>query len=186
MSRKPLSYLDLVNICDNVHLKNPIPSSSPYDSEKLIPLHLSEDFASPAIGLLRPTIVEKLRSENVRSREKRVSFRSWLDSHVKRTDAMKELCERWRDTELFPDVCGPKKWRSEMYPVYRNPFGVRDHPSTSDNAELNFAFEMERSACALFGIVTYGVHMSMYQEREVDGARRLYLWVPTRARTKST
>src|SRR6266550_924688 len=99
---------------------------------------------------------------------------------------MKELCERWRDTELFPDVGGPKKWRSEMYPVYRNPFGVRDHPSTSPNAELNFAFEMERSACALFGIVTYGVHMSMYQEREVDGARRLYLWVPTRARTKST
>lgn len=197
MSRKPFSYLDLVNICDNVHLKNPIPPASPYDSEKLIPLHLSEDLASPAIGLLRPIIVEKLRSENVRSREnsseelwsiseKRVSFRSWLDSHVKRTDAMKELCERWRDTELFPDVCGPKKWRSEMYPVYRNPFGVRDHPSTSHNAELNFAFEMERSACALFGIVTYGVHMSMYQEREVDGARRLYLWVPTRARTKST
>jgi hypothetical protein len=196
MSRKPLSYLDLVNIGDNVHLKNrKLPS--PFDSEKLIPLHLSEDSASPAIGLLRPIIVEQLEMENVRSWEKstdelwsisdkRVSLRSWLDTPTKRTEAMKELCERWRDTDVFPDVCGPKKWRSELYPVYRNPFGVRDHPSTSNNANLNFAFEIERSACALFGIVTYGVHMSAFQEREVDDARRLYLWVPTRARTKST
>ena len=194
--RKPLSYLDLVNICDNVHLKTRTPSSH-FDSEKLIPLHLSEDFASPAIGLLRPIIVEQLRLENLRCREnssdelwtiseKRVSLRSWLDTPAKRTEAMKELCERWRDTELFPDVCGPEKWRSELYPVYRNPFGPRDHPSTSNNADLNFAFEIERSACALFGIVTYGVHMSTFQEREVDGAKRLYLWVPTRARTKST
>lgn len=194
--RKPLSYLDLVDICDNVHLKTRTPSS-PFDSEKLTPFHLSEDFASPAIGLLRPIIVEQLRLENLRSREnstdelwtiseKRVSLCSWLDTPAKRTEAMKELCERWRDAGLFPDVCGPKKWRSEPYPVYRNPFGPRDHPSTSNNADLNFAFEIERSACALFGIVTYGVHMSTFQEREVDGAKRLYLWVPTRARTKST
>ncbi|KAF8719034.1 hypothetical protein AX14_011536 [Amanita brunnescens Koide BX004] len=196
MSGKPLSYLDLVNIGDNVHLKNR-KLSSPFDSEKLIPLHLSEDSASPAIGLLRPIIVEQLEMENVRSWEKstdelwsisdkRVSLRSWLDTPTKRTEAMKELCERWRDTDVFPDVCGPKKWRSELYPVYRDPFGVRDHPSTSNNANLNFAFEIERSACALFGIVTYGVHMSAFQEREIDDARRLYLWVPTRARTKST
>ena len=196
MSGKPLSYLDLVNIGDNVHLKNR-KLSSPFDSEKLIPLHLSEDSASPAIGLLRPIIVEQLEMENVRSWEKstdelwsisdkRVSLRSWLDTPTKRTEAMKELCERWRDTDVFPDVCGPKKWRSELYPVYRDPFGVRDHPSTSNNANLNFAFEIERSACALFGIVTYGVHMSAFQEREVDDARCLYLWVPTRARTKST
>lgn len=196
MSGKPLSYLDLVNIGDNVHLKNR-KLSSPFDSEKLIPLHLSEDSASPAIGLLRPIIVEQLEMENVRSWEKstdelwsisdkRVSLRSWLDTPTKRTEAMKELCERWRDTDIFPDVCGPRKWRSELYPVYRDPFGVRDHPSTSNNADLNFAFEIERSACALFGIVTYGVHMSAFQEREVDDARCLYLWVPTRARTKST
>ena len=196
MSGKPLSYLDLVNIGDNVHLKNR-KLSSPFDSEKLIPLHLSEDSASPAIGLLRPIIVEQLEMENVRSWEKstdelwsisdkRVSLRSWLDTPTKRTEAMKELCERWRDTDIFPDVCGPRKWRSELYPVYRDPFGVRDHPSTSNDANLNFAFEIERSACALFGIVTYGVHMSAFQEREVDDARCLYLWVPTRARTKST
>ncbi|KAJ7666559.1 hypothetical protein B0H14DRAFT_2424942, partial [Mycena olivaceomarginata] len=45
----------------------------------------------------------------------------------------------------------------------------------------NFAFEMERSACMLFGIITYGVHMSTYQEVERKiGAKSLRLWIPTR------
>jgi len=100
---------------------------------------------------------------------------------------MRELCERWRDNGIFADVCGPKKWRAETYPVYRDPFGVRDYPSPSvDDAQSNYAFELERSACALFGFVTYGVHMSMFEEKEIDGTRHLYTWVPTRAKTKPT
>ncbi|KAM6501175.1 nudix hydrolase 20 [Amanita muscaria] len=198
MSAKSLSYLDLVNICDNVHIGRKSPILSPFDSEKLVPLHLSEEPESPAIGLLRPIIVEQLTSENEQSRknarpemwviaENRVSFSSWLNTAAKRTEAMIELCERWRDTGLFTDVCGPKKWRSEMYPVYRDPFGIRDHPSTNpDETKLNYAFELERSACALFGIITYGVHMSVFQEKEVDGERQLFIWVPTRAKTKQT
>ncbi|KAF8635605.1 hypothetical protein AX15_000245 [Amanita polypyramis BW_CC] len=195
MSRKSLSYLDLVDICDNVHIGRTFPATSTFDTEVLLPLHLSEDPNSPAIGLLRPVIVEQLKLENHQSStqelwsisEKRASFRSWLNTPMKRTEAMKELCERWRDTGLFADVCGPKKWRSEMYPVYRDPFGVRDYPSEDKiDGELNFAFEMERSACALFGVVTYGVHMSIYQETEIDGERHLHIWVPTRARTKPT
>jgi isopentenyldiphosphate isomerase len=41
---------------------------------------------------------------------------------------------------------------------------------------------MERSACALFGVVTYGVHMTVY-ERDDDEVR---VWVPRRALTKPT
>jgi len=79
----------------------------------------------------------------------------------------------------------------ELYPIYADPFGVLDHPDHSVEAEgikqFNFVFEMERSACALFGVVTYGVHMSIYQEvLGLDGEKSLAVWVPTRARTKPT
>ncbi|PFH51180.1 hypothetical protein AMATHDRAFT_143183 [Amanita thiersii Skay4041] len=194
----PLSYLDIVNICDNARIKSPSPIPSVFDSEKLIPLRLSQKDDSPAIGLLRPVIVEQLQLENKRSKEigqqelwsineQRVSFSPWCDSHDKRTRAMKELCERWRDAGLFEDVCGPRKWRNELYPVYADPLGVHDHPLTSaDGAKMNYALEMERSACALFGIVTYGVHMSVYQETEAEGVKSLTVWVPSRSKTKPT
>jgi hypothetical protein len=212
-----LSFLDVVDICDNVHLCRDESGlyDTAYNSEKLVPLHLSESPQSPVIGLLRPVIVEQLKLENERSKQlgitetwalrlevseytvsktghsgPSVSFRGWLDTASKRTAIMKELCERWRDTALFPDVCGPKKWRAEMYPVYADPFGLHDHPNLnpgSDETRLNYAFEMERSACALFGVVTYGVHMSIYEEIvQENGQKQLRIWVPTRAFTKPT
>jgi len=84
---------------------------------------------------------------------------------------------------LFGDVCGPNKWIDEMYPVYCDPFGPHDDPLDGNCSEKNYAFEMERSCCALFGVVTYGVHMTIYQE---DGFEGVQIWVPTRARTKQT
>lgn len=207
-----LSFLDIINVCDNTRVHHPSPVPSIYDVELLVPLYLSESPDSPVIGLLRPVILKQLVLENQRSRElgvqemwalnvveatyiprnnrnlgPSVSFRSWLDSHVKRTAAMKELCERWRDTLLFEDVCGPKKWRAELYPIYADPLGIHDHPRDASLGQaLNFAFEMERSVCALFGLITYGVHMSIYREVQVDGKKSLQIWVPTRARTKQT
>ena len=201
-----LSFLDVVGICDNVRLRRDDSGlyDIAYNSEKLVPFYLSESPQSPVIGLLRPVIVEQLKLENERSKQLNitetwslrltspsgpsVSFRGWLDTHLKRTAIMNELCERWRDTELFPDVCGPKKWRAEMYPVYADPFGLHDHPSHgSDETQLNYVFEMERSACALFGVVTYGVHMNMYEEIvQKNGQKQLRIWVPTRALTKPT
>ncbi|PPQ71242.1 hypothetical protein CVT26_010984 [Gymnopilus dilepis] len=210
-----LSFLDIIAICDNVHLRRDAGnlSDTSYDSEILIPLYLSESPDSAVIGLLRPVIVEQLKLENERSRTNdtpelwslrlepsdyitlrngtlgpSASFRNWLDTPARRTAAMKELCERWRDTGLFSDVCGPTKWRAEMYPVYSDPFGIHDHPLVAGREEgLNYAFEMERSACALFGIVTYGVHLSIYDEVVGDdGQRHLRVWVPTRALTKPT
>jgi len=210
-----LSYLEVVDICDNVHLRRDSTGlyDVAYNSEPLVPLYLSEAPDSPVIGLLRPVIVEQLKIENKRSKESgqeelwvlrldhsehttlrsglsgpSVCLRNFLGTPSKRTAALKELCERWRDTELFPDVCGPKKWRAEMYPVYADPFGVHDHPVVAGHeVGLNYAFEMERSACALFGLVTYGVHMSIYEEiiRD-DGQSCLRVWVPTRALTKPT
>ncbi|KAF9260744.1 nudix hydrolase 20 [Marasmius fiardii PR-910] len=202
---KPLSFLQVVDICDNCRMNrpSPLPNPSPFDTEKLIPWCLSPDPSSPAIGLLRPVIIDALKLENKRntdlnqselwnfdieSSRPRVTFQAWVNTVAKRTNAMKELCERWRDTGLFPDVCGPTKWRAEMYPVYRDPLAVHDYPAPGqgerEREKLNYAFEMERSACALFGVVTYGVHMSAFF-RNANG-NGLQIWVPTRAKTKQT
>lgn len=214
-SKADLTFLDIVDICDNVclHRDNRGLYDAACDDEILLPLYLNESSKNAVIGLLRPIVVEQLRLDNERSRQRNlpeiwalrlgksdyttlrngslgpsVSFRDWLDNPSKRTAAIKEICERWRDTGVFTNVCGPKKWRSEMYPVYADPFGAHDHPDNGGKLEdLNYAFEMERSACALFGVVTYGVHMSIYDETvQTDGSKAIRVWVPTRALTKPT
>ncbi|KAF7291320.1 Thiamine pyrophosphokinase [Mycena indigotica] len=201
---QPFSYLDLVQQCGNMRVRHASPIPSAFDNEKLVPFFLSAAPSSPAIGLLRPEIVRLLDEANQQSghnivfdgvpsdsdipglggKNDRISFHASIDTPAKRSAVMKALCERWRDTGIYPDIIGPGKWRDERYPVYRNPFGQHDYPAADagDNDELNYAFEMERAACALFGIVTYGVHLSIYQEG-VD--RALKVWVPTRAKTKS-
>lgn len=61
-----------------------------------------------------------------------------------------------------------KGWRNEMYPIY-GPGG-------------EFLLEMERSASPLFGIITYGVHITGYVEDE----QGLRIWVARRSLTKQT
>jgi hypothetical protein len=186
----PQSYLSLVEACDNFH-----PARSP---EKLVTWCLSPGPSSPAIGLLRPSIVSQLQKENDAADDDKkvwhfslggerpvVSFSSWLDTPAKRTAVMKEMLERWRDTGLWSDIIGPKKWRGEMYPIYRYPFRKHDAPPDEGPGDdsLNYAFRMERAACALFGVVTYGVHMSIFLDDAQYGYR---IWVPKRAKMKQT
>lgn len=102
-------------------------------------------------------------------------------------------------------------WRDEQYTIY----GPAPPPSPEgDDNPLqtgsNEAFRMERSACALFGFATFGVHCTGASEsialrvtfscgREADdrkyGQRAAYveedgepikLWVPRRSATKQT
>ncbi|KAJ5690358.1 hypothetical protein N7462_004750 [Penicillium macrosclerotiorum] len=61
-----------------------------------------------------------------------------------------------------------KGWRNENYPVY-GPGG-------------EFVLEMERCASSLFGIVSYGAHMTGY----VEDPSGPMIWVPRRAKTKQT
>jgi len=44
---------------------------------------------------------------------------------------------------------------------------------------------MERSATPLFGVVTYGVHMTAYVPGP-DGVRPELLWIPRRSDSKTT
>ena len=197
------SLLSIVANCDNFFLSD---TKVTPEGEKLVSWRLSPDPASPVLGLLRPSVVEQLKQETSglwhfaeNDPKPSVSLSAALNTPAKRTTALKELCERWRDTGLWPNQIGPKKWRAEMYPIFRNPFGKRDAPiaeqgevETGDDT-TNYAFMMERAACALFGVVTYGVHMTVYEDsgenvrREPGQVTQSYrFWVPKRAKTKQT
>lgn len=63
-------------------------------------------------------------------------------------------------------------WRGEPYPVYGE--GGRE-----------VVVEMERSATPLFGVVSYGVHMTAFV-REGRGEEGMKIWTPRRAMTKQT
>jgi hypothetical protein len=80
-------------------------------------------------------------------------------------------------------VIGGKRWRAEGNDVYAAPNGAlrtdgRDPltllkvaPATTTTPESGlssgrdaYAFSMERAACKLFGVVKYGVHMTVYEQ----------------------
>jgi 8-oxo-dGTP pyrophosphatase MutT (NUDIX family) len=46
-------------------------------------------------------------------------------------------------------------------------------------------FDIERSASSLFGVVTYGVHMTAYTKAPLE-KHGIKIWVPRRAKSKST
>jgi len=198
------TLLDVVRTCDN-YVR---------DNETLVPFSIN--LGGPIIGLLRREIVKELLSENTKNQSKgiqenwtpcirlgantveRICFAPHLSTKEARSEAIKELCERWRDGgALFQDVMGPRKWRNELYPIYENYLGphVVKNPKLSyphsegldANAhaagEANHVFDIERSAAALFGLVTYGVHMTVF-EKDDNGA--VWIWTPTRAKTKQT
>lgn len=95
----------------------------------------------------------------------------------------------WRDSDRFQGVISPWLWRGEWYAIYADPFGpislAGGDPLSEDDLDTNpnYVFAMERAACALFGVVTYGVHMTVYEQDE-DGT--IHVWVPRRSATKQT
>lgn len=82
-----------------------------------------------------------------------------------RNKVLAQYLQGLREKKAFQVLSG---WRNELYPIY------------GPNREL--ILSMERSASALFGIITYGVHMTAYVETD-DGMK---LWTPRRAETKQT
>jgi len=82
-----------------------------------------------------------------------------------RNKVLAEYLQDLRLKHIFGVLDG---WRSEQYPIY------------GPGKEL--VLSMERSATPLFGVVSYGVHMTGYVETE-EG---LKIWTPRRALTKQT
>ncbi len=80
------------------------------------------------------------------------------------SEAIKRTLEKARDEKTFKVLSG---WRNELYPIHGYPAGQ---------------ISIERSGSPLFGINSYGVHMTAY----VNGPEGIRIWVPRRTRTKQT
>ncbi len=95
----------------------------------------------------------------------------------------KDVVERDRVLASFLDDLREKRvfgvlegWRGELYPVYCY---------NRERGEREVIMSMERAATPLFGVVTYGVHMTAYTY-PTDGETEMKIWVPRRAMTKQT
>ncbi|KAI5813277.1 NUDIX hydrolase domain-like protein [Pyronema omphalodes] len=170
----PYTYLDLVNQVDSFPhaILHPI-----RHAERLTALKLFTS-GSHTLGYIHDPIFEVLKTTAAHERSEK-GYDHWVitantvsikgDTVEERSSNIKKTLEHWREMKTF-EVCSGKGWRNELYPVY------------CPNGEL--FLEMERSAACLFGVVQYGVHMTVY----VPGATTedMRIWTPTRHATKST
>ncbi|KAI0265392.1 NUDIX hydrolase domain-like protein [Gloeopeniophorella convolvens] len=201
---QPESLIGVVDVCDNFR-----PHRS---TEPLVPFLLAPA-TRPALGLLRPSVVVALRADNAwraahglpdawdipaaNDPPPHVAFAPPL-AHgppAARTRALAEMLGRWRAeanadpaASAFAGVIGGTRWRGEWYDVHRTPGGAlrsdaRDPLAIGADAPEGYLFSVERAAAALFGVVTYGVHMTIFEEHPGGSVR---LWVPRRAATKPT
>ncbi|KAJ9479158.1 thiamine pyrophosphokinase-related protein [Pseudozyma hubeiensis] len=103
-----------------------------------------------------------------------VTFTKEFTTPEARTAGLNAVAQRWRQARIFPDPLDG--WRDELYAVY----GLNPQPGSRNP----IAFKLERSACALFGFATFGVHLTAYTVEPATG--ELKVWVPQRSSTKST
>ena len=82
-------------------------------------------------------------------------------------ELIRATLEEARDVKAFDILKG---WRNELYPIY----GPID--------PLKKVVSMERGGSPLFGINSYGVHMTVYVQTE-EGMK---IWVPRRVKNKQT
>lgn len=171
-------------------------------------------FAAP-IGLLWPEVVEALREDNEDSikegklptwgflpddntelnelhPQRRISH-AFFSSHIApnssaRSEAIDATLTRWRQSRKFSNVIGGRLWRNELYPIYADPFRCLAHlqKESVDGSADGVVFNVERAAAALFGVVTYGVHMTIFQRPALGKEGEVMIWVPTRSKTKQT
>ncbi|KAF3936133.1 hypothetical protein ABW19_dt0200607 [Dactylella cylindrospora] len=161
-----LSNLDLVDQVDgfpNVATHPDVFAKRTADYSRLM-------YLSHTIGYIIPLVLDALK-------DKELSGDWWDikpgtvtllgDTEEQRTKNIGETTKRWREAGRFEILKG---WRGEMYTVY----APQGKP----------CFYMERSATPLFGVVTYGSHMTVYIPPTEN--KPLRIWVPRRAAGKAT
>ncbi|PWN51678.1 hypothetical protein IE53DRAFT_385955 [Violaceomyces palustris] len=167
------SLLELLRRCHN---------HNPWKDEKLTAFKVE----GTQIGFLQPVVVEAIL-EDIRKRKEKgedeifvslvdeangkgsISLSEKLDNVDKRSKALDTVCRAWKEEGRFVDpLIG---WREELYSVY----GKNPDPSRTNVPCLR----LERAACGLFGVATFGVHLTAYTPD-------MRIWVPKRSKTKST
>lgn len=168
----PKSNLDLLNECDNFPYYHVDP--------KLYLAHVNTYYglfvaAHPTteLGYILPSVAEVFRGLPDWKLDDDARSLTLLTgtNEEERSKIVAGTTRAMRGTGHFKVLDG---WRDELYPVY----GPDGH----------CLFSIERAASALFGIVTYGCHMTAFTQKEKsegDG-KEMRIWVPRRAATKQT
>ncbi|EMC91671.1 hypothetical protein BAUCODRAFT_38776 [Baudoinia panamericana UAMH 10762] len=178
ISSGPKSNLDLLNECDNFPYYQSNPEAYYAHVDTYYALYV-KDFPETPLGYILPSVSQVFKGLphwQLNDRERTLTLTTG-DTEAERSEAVAITCEALRATDHFRVLRG---WRNELYPVY--------------GPDREVLFSIERAASALFGIVTYGCHMTGYvrskrpkSEAEVGGeAEELKIWVPRRAATKQT
>jgi 8-oxo-dGTP pyrophosphatase MutT (NUDIX family) len=163
----PLSNLDLVHQCDGF----PYPESDPTAYLTRINTYYQLRVAGHfyALGYMLPSVVEIFRGVTNWSidDDERLLTLTAGNTAEERSKAVATTLAAMRQLGHFKVL---NKWRDELYAVY------------GKGKEL--LFNVERSASPLFGVVTYGIHLTAYTRNKDSG--EIKIWTPRRARTKQT
>jgi 8-oxo-dGTP pyrophosphatase MutT (NUDIX family) len=114
------------------------------------------------VGFMSPAMIPHLK-QPLELVKDQIHFNS-TGTREEKTILLEELFLKWRKESLFPCLKG---WRNERYSVF-GPEGI--------------LLDVERAACGLVGVRTYGCHLNGFV-RTVEG---LKMWVGKRSKTKQT
>ncbi|PWN17989.1 hypothetical protein BCV69DRAFT_301729 [Microstroma glucosiphilum] len=194
------TLLSIILRCHN----HPYPLFSSPTTDYFTPFHLHLGPPTAQIGFIPKAVLAEILKGDAKGifihSEGRVGLARSLDSFQKRSNALNSLVRSWRDVGLFRDALDG--WREEMYAVYSSdshPFNSweRTTRSGTEVGSRGAVFELERAACALFGLVTYGVHLTAYTQEPSSSTSAsdadtssssdlLKVWVPRRSASKAT
>jgi 8-oxo-dGTP pyrophosphatase MutT (NUDIX family) len=161
-----LTNLDLVNECDGFPYYQVDPDLYAVSISTYFELRVaSHDYA---LGYMLPSVANVFRGIphwEIDDDERILTITDGA-SAVERSAIVEKTLLALRTTGHFKVL---DKWRDELYPVY--------------GRKRELLFSVERAASPLFGVVTYGVHLTAFVRKE-DGELRF--WIPRRARSKQT
>ena len=174
------SNVAILDKCDS----HPSPFRDPKGYSEALSSYSLFQYNGVKLGYLLPPVVAALRSAkcgNWNINGNVIEFNPSNDTFEKRTAAIKATVDTWREEKRFQVLEGVcvifqghflmyLGWRNELYSVY----GL--------NGEVLFA--MERCATPLFGVVTYGVHMTIYVPATPSQPMRI--WTPRRSESRPT
>jgi 8-oxo-dGTP pyrophosphatase MutT (NUDIX family) len=166
---RPKSNLDLINECDSFPYFQSTPNLYLNHIATYYHLHVAA-YPEVTLGYVLPSVAEVLRGLDewdLDDDERTLTLNAGHDE-PSRTAIVARTTTAMREIGHFTILKG---WRNELYPVY-GPAPARE-----------LLFSIERAASALFGIVSYGIHMTAYTKSE---SGELNIWTPRRSKTKST
>ncbi|SLM40315.1 thiamine pyrophosphokinase [Lasallia pustulata] len=158
------SNLDLATENDNFPYLEDDPEHYTRLVSSYYTFHLQDSNAT--VGYILPWVVEKMpwsSAWTIDHKQKRITPRPRYYSLDEQNTVIAETLQEARARGIFKVLKG---WRDELYPIY------------GSAAQIS----LERAGAALFGIVTFGVHMTVY----VKTTEGMKIWVPRRARNKQT